>query len=80
MLTGLDESCEGDSAESFDLSTYYTARTYITTGQQQPIIQSQKCVPGMKCSADGGGDHRATSTGPTQLFNANLERKTGKNL
>ena len=53
MLTGPGDQCEGSSQESFDMATYYTSKTYITTGQQQPIIESQLCAPGMICNSDG---------------------------
>ncbi len=53
ILTGPGDQCEGSSQESFDMATYYTSKTYITTGQQQPIIESQLCAPGMICNSDG---------------------------
>jgi len=47
----------------------------------QMINTSAQVIPIFNSTLQNGdGDHRATSTDPTQLFNAKLERKTGKNL
>jgi len=48
--TGPDEPCHGESTESFDVTTYYSSRTYIPTGNKQPVIESQLCAPGVNCT------------------------------
>ena len=50
QFKGPDEPCTGDNPFKFDITNYFSKKSYITTGEAAPIVPVDYCAPGLKCA------------------------------